>query len=111
MPKIAPRPIPASEPKAPPYLKPTANVFINVGDTYFGSGAGAWNKYLDENGNITQTQRDRKEKYFTTKPLQPKIKQNGKLYQNKQLLLIFLMLEYKKGGVESTLNYKKGIGF
>ena len=71
-----------------PYLKPSANVFINVGDTYFGSGAGAWNKYLDENGNITQAQKERKEKYFTTKPLQPKIKQNGKLYQNKQLLLI-----------------------
>ncbi len=71
-----------------PYLKPTANVFINVGDTYFGSGAGAWNKYLDESGNITQAQKDRKEKYFTTKPLQPKIKQNGRLYQNKQLLLI-----------------------
>ena len=71
-----------------PYLKPTANVFINVGDTYFGSGAGAWNKYVDENGNITQVQKDRKEKYFTTKPLQPKIKQNGRLYQNKQLLLI-----------------------
>ena len=71
-----------------PYLKPTANVFINVGDTYFGSGAGAWSKYLDENGNITQAQKDRKEKYFTTKPLQPKIRQNGKLYQNKQLLLI-----------------------
>ena len=71
-----------------PYLKPTANVFINVGDTYFGSGAGAWNKYVDENGDITQVQKDRKEKYFTTKPLQPKIKQNGRLYQNKQLLLI-----------------------
>lgn len=71
-----------------PYLKPSANVFINIGDTYFGSGAGAWNKYLDEQGNVTQAQKDRKEKYFTTKPLQPKIKQNGKLYQNKQLLLI-----------------------
>jgi site-specific DNA-methyltransferase (adenine-specific) len=71
-----------------PYLKPTANVFINVGDTYFGSGAGAWNKYIDENGDITQVQKERKEKYFTTKPLQPKIKQNGRLYQNKQLLLI-----------------------
>lgn len=71
-----------------PYLKPTANVFINIGDTYFGSGAGAWNKYLDDDGNITEYQKDRKEKYFTTKPLQPKIKQNGKLYQNKQLLLI-----------------------
>lgn len=71
-----------------PYLKPSANVFVNLGDTYFGSGAGAWNKYLDEDGNITQAQKDRKEKYFTTKPLQPKIKQNGKLYQNKQLLLI-----------------------
>lgn len=71
-----------------PYLKPSSNVFINVGDTYFGSGAGAWNKYLDEEGNTTQFQKDRKEKYFTTKPLQPKIKQNGKLYQNKQLLLI-----------------------
>ena len=71
-----------------PYLKPTANVFINMGDTYFGSGAGAWKKYLDEEGNITQAQKDRKEKYFTTKPLQPKIRQDGKLYQNKQLLLI-----------------------
>ena len=27
-----------------PYLKPTANIFINVGDTYFGSGAGAWSE-------------------------------------------------------------------
>lgn len=71
-----------------PYLKKDANVFINMGDTYFGSGAGAWKKYVDEEGNITQAQKDRKEKYFTTKPLQPKIKQNGKLYQNKQLLLI-----------------------
>ena len=71
-----------------PYLKSSANVFVNVGDTFFGSGAGAWNKYLDEDGNITQAQKDRKEKYFTTEPLQPKIKQNGKLYQNKQLLLI-----------------------
>lgn len=71
-----------------PYLKNSANIFINVGDTYFGSGAGAWNKYLDEDGNITQAQKDRKEKFFTLKPLQPKIKQNGKLYQNKQLLLI-----------------------
>ena len=70
------------------YLKPSANVFINMGDTYFGSGAGAWKKYLDEDGNVTQTQKDRKEKYFTTKPLQPKIKQNGRLYQNKQLRLI-----------------------
>ncbi|MBR1483577.1 MAG: hypothetical protein IJ598_11525, partial [Ruminococcus sp.] len=56
-----------------PYLKPTANIFINMGDTFFGSGAGAWKKYLDEDGNITQAQRNRKEKYFTTKPLQPKI--------------------------------------
>lgn len=71
-----------------PYLKPTANIFINVGDTYFGSGAGAWSKYLDSEGNITGEQKKHKEKYFTTKPLQPKIKQNGKLYQNKQLLLI-----------------------
>jgi site-specific DNA-methyltransferase (adenine-specific) len=71
-----------------PYLKRSANVFINMGDTYFGSGAGAWNKYLDENGNITQEQKERKEKFFTLKPLQPKIKQNGRLYQNKQLLLI-----------------------
>ncbi len=71
-----------------PYLKATANVFINIGDTFFGSGAGAWSKYLDDNGNITEKQKERKEKYFTTKPLQPKIKQNGKLYQNKQLLLI-----------------------
>ena len=71
-----------------PYLKKEANVFINIGDTFFGSGAGAWSKYLDENGNVTQTQKDRKEKYYTTKPLQPKIKQDGRLYQNKQLLLI-----------------------
>lgn len=45
-------------------------------------------KYLDEDGNVTQAQKERKEKYFTTKPLQPKIRQNGRLYQNKQLLLI-----------------------
>lgn len=71
-----------------PYMKEDGNIFINIGDTYFGSGAGAWKKYVDKNGNITQTQKDRKEKYFTLKPLQPKIKQDGKLYQNKQLLLI-----------------------
>lgn len=71
-----------------PYLKDSANIFINIGDTFFGSGAGAWSKYLDEKGNVTRFQKERKEKYFTTKPLQPKIKQNGKLYQNKQLLLI-----------------------
>ncbi len=70
------------------YLKKTGNLFVNIGDTFFGSGAGAWNKYLDENGEITSYQKERKEKYFTLKPLQPKIKQNGKLYQNKQLLLI-----------------------
>jgi len=69
-------------------IKQTGNLFINIGDTFFGSGAGAWNKYLDENGEITVYQKERKEKYYTTKPLQPKIKQNGKLYQNKQLLMI-----------------------
>lgn len=69
-------------------VKKDGNVFVNIGDTYFGSGAGAWHKYLDENGAITETQKERKEKYFTTKPLQPKIKQDGKLYQNKQLLMI-----------------------
>lgn len=41
-----------------PYLKPTANIFINLGDTYFGSGAGAWSKYLDNEGNITQLKRN-----------------------------------------------------
>lgn len=71
-----------------PYLKQDANVFINLGDTYFGSGAGAWSKYVDNEGNVTQAQKDRKEKYFTVKPLQPKIKQDGRLFQNKQLLLI-----------------------
>jgi DNA modification methylase len=71
-----------------PYLKDSCNVFVNIGDTFFGSGAGAWNKYVDEEGNITEYQKERKEKYYTTKPLQPKIKQNGKLYQNKQMLLI-----------------------
>lgn len=71
-----------------PHLKDTANVFVNISDTYFGSGAGAWNKYLDEKGEITEFKKERKEKFFTLKPLQPKIKQNGKLYQNKQLLMI-----------------------
>ncbi|HDX9639391.1 TPA: site-specific DNA-methyltransferase [Bacillus mobilis] len=71
-----------------PYLKNEGNLFINIGDTYFGSGAGAWKKYLDEEGEVTQYQKERKEKYFTTEPLQPKIKQDGKLYQNKQLLMI-----------------------
>lgn len=71
-----------------PLLKDEGNMYINMGDTFFGSGAGAWNKYLDEEGNVTQHQKNRKEKFFTTKPLQPKLKQNGKLYQNKQLLLI-----------------------
>ncbi|WP_135604105.1 site-specific DNA-methyltransferase [Methanococcoides sp. NM1] len=71
-----------------PHLKKGANVFVNIGDTFFGSGAGAWNKYEDDSGNITKHQKERKEKYYTLKPLQPKIKKNGKLYQNKQLLLI-----------------------
>lgn len=71
-----------------PHLKDSANVFVNIGDTYFGSGAGAWNKYEDENGSTTKIQKERKEKFYTLKPLQPKIKQNGKLYQNKQLLMI-----------------------
>ncbi|RRG00707.1 MAG: site-specific DNA-methyltransferase [Lactobacillus sp.] len=70
------------------YLKDEGNLFVNIGDTFFGSGAGAWKKYLDKDGHITETQKQRKEKYFTTKPLQPKIKQNGRLYQNKQLLMI-----------------------
>ena len=64
-----------------PLLKKEGNMYINIGDTFFGSGAGAWKKYLDENGEITEHQKQRKEKYFTTKPLQPKLKQNGKLYQ------------------------------
>lgn len=71
-----------------PYIKKSGNLFVNIGDTYFGSGAGAWNKYVDDNGEVTNYQKERKEKYYTLKPLQPKIKQNGKLYQNKQLLLI-----------------------
>lgn len=71
-----------------PALKPTANVFINVGDTFFGSGAGAWSKYVDENGNPTDAQRKSKEKYCPVKPLQQRIKQDGRVYQNKQLLLI-----------------------
>lgn len=71
-----------------PKMKKPSNLFVNIGDTFFGSGAGAWNKYLDDNGEITAFQKERKEKYFTTKPLQPKIKQNDKLYQNKQLLMI-----------------------
>lgn len=71
-----------------PYVKPTANVFINIGDTFFGSGAGAWSKYENEDGTVSKQQQQRKEKYYTTKRLQPRIRQNGKLYQNKQLLLI-----------------------
>lgn len=47
-----------------PYLKPTANIFINVGDTYFGSGAGAWSKYLDAEGNVTQAQKGSQGKVF-----------------------------------------------
>lgn len=71
-----------------PYLSPSANVFVNIGDTYFGSGAGAYSKYLDEQGNVTDAKKKHKEKFFVTKPLQPKIKRDGKLYQNKQLLMI-----------------------
>ena len=70
-----------------PYMKREGNLFINMGDTFFGSGAGASSKYGDEEGNVT-SKPQHKEKYYTTKPLQPKISQNGKLYQNKQLLLI-----------------------
>lgn len=66
--------------KLSPILKQEGNLFVNIGDTFFGSGAGAWNKPPNES--------NRKEKYQPLKPLQPKIKQNGKLYQNKQLLLI-----------------------
>lgn len=84
-----------------PYLKPTANIFINIGDTYFGSGAGAWKKYATEHNDGTDydthashgdgnegTGRKPKESFVPAQPLQPKIKQNGKLYRNKQLLLI-----------------------
>lgn len=67
-------------------LKPTANVFINIGDTYFGSGAGAWKKLFNDDGAKSDVKV--KEKYRVEKPLQPKIKQDGKLFQNKQLLLI-----------------------
>ena len=59
-----------------------------MGDTHFGSGAGAWSKYLDEYGNVTTAQKERKEKFFTNRPPQPRITQNGKLYHNKQPLLI-----------------------
>lgn len=74
--------------KFKPKLKKDGNLFVNIGDTFFGSGAGAWSKYLDDDGQETEYLRERKEKFYTTKPLQPKISQNGKLYQNKQLLLI-----------------------
>lgn len=70
------------------YLKPSANVFVNIGDTFFGSGAGAWGKYFDKSGNFIESNKTCFERYVTAKPLQPKIKQDGKLYQNKQLLLI-----------------------
>lgn len=69
-------------------LKPEGNLFVNIGDTFFGSGAGAYSKYYDENGCLTEVAKSTKERFLTTKPLQPKIKKNGKLYQNKQLLLI-----------------------
>ena len=75
-------------------LKKDGNLFVNIGDTFFGSGAGAWSKYLDDEGNITEYQKERKEKYFTTKPLQPKIPQNGKLYQNKQTVLFCMTTKF-----------------
>lgn len=66
-------------------LKESGNLYVNIGDTFFGSGAGAWKKYA----NGQQKGGDApKETYIPEHPLQPKIKQNGKLYQNKQLLLI-----------------------
>jgi site-specific DNA-methyltransferase (adenine-specific) len=72
-----------------PYLKPGANVFVNLGDTYFGSSNGAWNKYYDDEGNDNiEIQRTRKEVHFYTKRTQPRIERDGKLFQNKQLLLI-----------------------
>ena len=69
-------------------LKDSCNIFINLGDTYFGSGSGAWGKYKDSNGNLIKENITCFEKYVTDKPLQPKIKPDGKLYQKKQLLLI-----------------------
>ncbi len=64
-------------------LKDTGNLYINIGDSYFGSGSGA-----SKNNMNPEVRAKSKEKYLPTKKLQPKIKQNGRLYQNKQLLLI-----------------------
>lgn len=69
-----------------PCLKPEANVFINMGDTYFGSGSGANSQY-DANEEGRRKAKALKETYYTTERLQH-LKQDGKLYQNKQLLLI-----------------------
>lgn len=64
-------------------LKDEGNLFVNIGDTYFGSGAGA-----SKNNTKEEITKNRKEKYLPTKRLQPTIKNNGKLYQPKQLLMI-----------------------
>lgn len=65
-------------------LKDEGNLFINIGDTYFGSGAGANSNYAKDK-SLAKKQ---KEKYLPTHSLQPKIAKDGKLYQNKQLLMI-----------------------
>lgn len=65
-------------------LKDEGNLFVNIGDTYFGSGAGSSSRYATD----PTLKKSRKEKYLPTHVLQPKIKQDGKLYQNKQLLMI-----------------------
>lgn len=65
-------------------LKDEGNLFVNIGDTYFGSGAGASSKYATDESLKDK----RKEKYLPTHALQPKIKNDHKLYQPKQLLMI-----------------------
>lgn len=78
-------------------LKDEGNLFVNIGDTYFGSGAGASSKYATDDS----LKGKRKEKYLPTHALQPKIKNDHKLYQPKQLLMIparFAIAMQERGG-------------
>jgi len=73
-----------------PYLKREGNIFINIGDTYFGGGSGFGGNatWHSGDGKVRKDVKKLKEKYIPDRPLQGKIERDGKLYQDKQLLLI-----------------------
>lgn len=79
-----------------PYVKKSGNIFINLGDTFFGSNSGASSK------NINNILYNEFERYRPAARLQPRLKQDNKLYQNKQMLLIpsrFAMTMQEKGWI------------